>query len=202
MCGKRDFHLRLARRGCGRPRYRCLARRAHRHRTRARRCAAAGGDDRLPNRFPLHVGADPRDRTRRGHTDGLDPGCHRAGFPRSGHLYPGDEHRLSPTADSTDPRARGGAIGVGGSVVVPSDHRQSEPLGGGRPVAAAHYGTLRCGGGGAAGDRKAGITHDRNQAVHPRYPVSVAAAAGFAGGHRPSAWPRTVATPSAHLSRC
>ena len=48
-----------------------------------------------------------------------------------------------------------------------SDHRQSEPLGGGRPAAATHFGTLRRGGSGAAGDRKAGITHDRKQALHP-----------------------------------
>ena len=164
LCGERDVHLRLARRGRGRRR---VARRAHRHRTRARRCAAAGGDDRLPHRIPIHVGADPRRGARRGHTHRLDPGCHRTGLPRSGHLHPGDEHRLSPTTDGADPRARGRAIGVGGSVAVPTDHRQSEPLGGSRPAAAAHFGTLRRGGSGAARDRKAGIAHDRKQALHP-----------------------------------
>ena len=39
-------------------------------------------------------------------------------------------------------------------------------------------------------DRKAGITHNRKQAVHPRHPVGVAAAAGLTGRHRPSAGPR------------
>ncbi len=63
LCGECDLHLPLARgrRGC-----RCFARGAHRHRTRARRCAAAGGDDRLPDGFPIHVGGDPRHRPRRG----------------------------------------------------------------------------------------------------------------------------------------
>ena len=135
--------------------------------SRARRRAAAGRDDRLPHRIPIHVGADPRGRARRGHTDRLDPGCHRTGLPRSGHLYPGDEHRLSPTADSADPRAGGRAIGAGGSVAVPTDHRQSEPLGGGRPAAATHLGTVRRRGGRAARDREAGITHDRKQALRP-----------------------------------
>ncbi len=60
-------------------------------------------------------------------------------------------------ADRADPRAGGRAIGVGRSAAVPADHRQSQPLGGGRPAAAAHFGTLRRGRRGAAGDRKAGI---------------------------------------------
>ena len=48
--------------------------------------------------FPIHVGADPRRRARRGNTHRLDPGCHRTGLPRSGHLHPGDEQ--PPTASS------------------------------------------------------------------------------------------------------
>ena len=101
--------------------------------------------------------------------------------------------RLSPTADRADPRAGGRAIGVGGSAAVPPDHRQPKPLGGGRPAAATHLGTVCRRGSGAAGDREAGITHDRKQALRPRHPVGVAAAAGLAGRHRPSAGPATPA---------
>ena len=40
------------------------------------------------------------------HTDGLDPGCHVADLHRPGHLHPGYDRRLPPTADRPDPRAR------------------------------------------------------------------------------------------------
>ena len=189
--GKPDVHLRLARRGRGRRR---LARRAHRHRTRARRCAAAGGDDGLPDRFPIHVGGDPRRRAGRGDTHRIDPGRHRTRLPRPGHLHPGDGQRLPPAADRADPRAGGRTVGVGRSAAVAADHRQPKPLGGSRSAAAAHHRALRRRGGRAAGDRKTGLAHDRKQALRPRHPVGVAAAAGLAGRHRPCADTRHSST--------
>ena len=120
LCGECDVHLRLACRGRGRRR---VARRAHRHRARPVRCAAAGGDDRLPHRIPIHVGGDHCRGAGRGNSHRLHIGRHRTGFPRARHLHAGDERCLSPTIDSADPRAGRGAFGVGGSAVVPPDHR-------------------------------------------------------------------------------
>jgi hypothetical protein len=65
-----------------------------------------------------------------------------------------------------------------GRVAVSPNNRHAEPVGGSRSAPATHHRTVCRRGGRVTGDREIGLARDRKQALRPRHPIGLAAAAG------------------------